>query len=80
MSNTESRRAKVLADLQEALDDRQALYEDPEAYLAPLVLSVQAAAEVGDITQEDLREALDWADAAFASAEDARLQEAPGNA
>lgn len=62
----EQRRARLLADFQEALHDQDALLRDPDEYTAPLIEQVTAAAGRGDISAEDLREALEWAEAAQA--------------
>lgn len=58
------RRAKVLADFQEAMNDQEALLRGPEAYIEPLVTGIKAAEQRGDITAEDLREQLEWAGSA----------------
>ena len=59
-------RAQVLADFQEGMNDQEALLRDPEGHAAPLVAGIKTAAAIGVISAEDLREALEWADAAQA--------------
>lgn len=62
----EDRGAQVLADFQEAINDQDALLRDPEAYVAQQVERVKEAAQQGVIGVEDVRELLEWADAAQA--------------
>ncbi len=63
--NAATRRAQVLADFQQALDDREALLRDPEGYIAPLVEQIRQAAAEGVIDVDDLREQLEWSDSAL---------------
>jgi hypothetical protein len=66
-------RAEILADFQEALEDVDQIRADPEGFLGPIISGIKSAAEQGHISAEDLREQLEWADAAFASAEEERV-------
>jgi hypothetical protein len=59
-----SDRSKFLADWQESIEDRKALQDDPEGYTAVLTTRARQAYTQGLIDDEDLRELLEWADAA----------------
>lgn len=61
-------RAKVLADLQEALHDEDELLRHPEEHIAQVIAQAELAAAQGVIDVGDLREIKEWADAALASA------------
>lgn len=61
-------RAKVLADLQEALHDKAQLLRNPEAHIAQVIAKAELAAAQGLIDADDLREIKEWADSAFSSA------------
>lgn len=63
------RRAKVLADWQEAINDQEALLRDPPNHIKALTDQAYQAHARGDIRAEDLRELLEWADAALSWAE-----------
>lgn len=62
-------RAQVLADWQEAINDQEALLRDPSNYIDTLTDRAYQAHARGDISAEDLRELLEWADAALSWAE-----------
>ncbi|MDY7563460.1 hypothetical protein [Pseudomonas sp. AB6] len=62
----EDRRAKVLADLQEAINDKDALLRNPEAHTGPLTEQVKAAYRQGVIDADDQRGYLEWIDSAQA--------------
>ena len=61
-------RAKVLADLQEALHDKDQLFGNPDAHIAQVIAQAELAAAQGLIDAGDLREIREWADSAFSSA------------
>lgn len=67
------RRARTLADLQEAIHDRTALLSDPAARTTALTKQAKEAHAQGAITAEDLCEQLEWIDSAFSWAEEERL-------
>lgn len=69
----ESGRAKVLADWQEAVNDREALLRDPEAHTTALTEQAKQARAQGVISDEDLRELLEWVDSAYAWAVEEQL-------
>lgn len=69
----EDGRAKVLADWQEAVNDREALLRDPEAHTTALTEQAKQACAQGVITDEDLRELLEWVDSAYAWAVEEQL-------
>lgn len=69
----EDGRAKVLADWQEAVNDREGLLRDPEARRSALVEQAKQARAQGVIGDEDLRELLEWADAAYSWAVEEQL-------
>lgn len=64
--SVEERRALVLAEFQEGINDEAALLRDPEVHTGGLINQVNAAQLQGVISAEDLREHLEWADAAQA--------------
>jgi len=64
--SAEERRAMVLADFQEGINDQAALLRNPEAHTSALTDRVKAAEAKDLISAEDLREHLEWADAALA--------------
>ncbi|NVL48628.1 hypothetical protein F2S72_01295 [Pseudomonas syringae pv. actinidiae] len=64
---------QVLADFEIAIEDKKALLRDPESHVASLTEQIKLAAENGLITAEDLREHLEWADAALSWALEERL-------
>ncbi len=64
--SVEKRRALVLADFQEGINDEVALLRAPEVHTGGLIEHVKAAELQGVIRAEDLREHLEWADAAQA--------------
>lgn len=66
MENHADLRAKVLADWQEAIQDEEALLNDPEVYTAELLERALQAKSQGVINSEDLRELREWADSAQA--------------
>jgi hypothetical protein len=63
--SVQDRRAKMLADWQEAIEDQQALLKDPGAYTQQLNEQAARAFAAGVISGEDLRELSEWADAAY---------------
>lgn len=65
MSSESNSRAKVLADWQQAMENREALLADPEGYTEQLVEKATQARIDGLISDEDLRELKEWADAAL---------------
>lgn len=64
-TTAEDRRAQVLAEFQEGINDQAALLRNPEAHTVALTDQVKAAEAQGLISAEDLREQLEWADAAM---------------
>lgn len=48
------------------VEDREALLRDPEAHTTELTEKAQQAFAQGVITDEDLRELLEWLDSAYA--------------
>lgn len=66
-------RSKMLADWQEAIEDKQALLKDPEAYTRRLIEQATQAFTAGTISREDFRELRAWADAAYSWAIEALL-------
>lgn len=62
----EDRRAQVLADLQEAIHDKETLLRNPEAHTQTLTEQVKAAFRQGVIDADDQREYLEWIDSAQA--------------
>lgn len=61
----QDRRAKMLADWQEAIEDKQALLGDPEAYTQQLIEQAAEAFTARVINWEDLLELKAWADGAY---------------
>ncbi len=55
-----------------SVEDREALLRDPEAHTTALTEQAQQAFAQGVITDEDLRELLEWVDSAYAWAEEHR--------
>lgn len=66
-------RAKALADFQEAINDQDALLADPPGHVERLTQQARQHKAQGVIDAEDLRELLEWIDAAFAWAEEERV-------
>lgn len=64
--NAVDRRAQFLADWQAALNDTQALLREPDVYSAGLIEQAKTAYQQGWTSAEELREQLEWADAAQA--------------
>lgn len=64
----EERRARTLADWHELINDQDALLADPDTHWSLLSNRANEAYSQGALTAEDLREMLDQADAAYASA------------
>ena len=48
-----------------SVNDREALLRDPEAHTTVLTEQAQQACTQGVITEEDLRELLEWVDSAY---------------
>lgn len=48
-----------------SVNDREALLRDPEAHTTALTEQAQQACTQGVITEEDLRELLEWVDSAY---------------
>lgn len=71
--SVQDRRAKMLADLQEALEDKEALLEAPEVYTQQLIEQAAEAFTAGVINWEDLRELKEWADGAYSWAVEEQL-------
>lgn len=69
----EDGRTVMLAGWQKAVDDREALLRDPEAHTTALTEQAQKAFAQGVITDEDLRELLEWVDSAYAWAVEEQL-------
>ncbi len=69
----QDRRAKMLADWQEAIEDRQALLKAPEAYTQQLIEQAAEAFAAGVISAEDQRELREWTDAAYSWAVEEQL-------
>jgi hypothetical protein len=65
-------RTKALADWKKAVNDQSALLRDPSQRIKELTDQARQAHDQGVINAEDLRELLEWADAAFAWAEEHR--------
>lgn len=55
----------MLADWQEAIEDKEALLKDPEAYTRRLIEQAAQAFTAGIISREDFRKLREWADAAY---------------
>jgi hypothetical protein len=64
--NLQDQCSQVLADLQEAINDKAVLLLDPEAHTRSLTELVQAAYQAGVINVVDQREYLEWVDSAYA--------------
>ena len=56
-----------------SVEDREALLRDPEAYTTALTEQAQQACADGVITDEDLRELLEYVDSAYAWAVEQQL-------
>lgn len=56
-----------------SVEDREALLRDPEAYITALIEQAQQACAWGVITDEDLRELLEFVDSTYAWAVEAQL-------
>lgn len=69
----QDRRAKMLADWQESIGDKQALLKDPEAYTQQLIEQAAEAFTAKVINWEDLRELKEWADGAYSGAVEEQL-------
>jgi phage tail tape-measure protein len=54
-----------IAAWRESVNDREALLRDPEAHTKVLTDQAQQACAQGVISDEDLRELLEWADSAY---------------
>ncbi|MFJ3685506.1 hypothetical protein [Pseudomonas sp. NPDC090208] len=63
--NAEARRTQILAEWQTAMDDKEALLASPEDRSGNMAAKAKEAFEQGDITDDDLREMLEQADAAY---------------
>jgi len=59
------RRAKLLADLQEEINDKDALLKDPESHTRNLSERAKAAHTQSIISSEDLSELLEWIDSGY---------------
>lgn len=60
------RRAKALADLHEAISDKEALLADPEGHTQAVTDRCNEAFAQGLIDADDQCEQLDWIDAGYA--------------
>jgi hypothetical protein len=69
----EDGRAVMLKGWQKAVDDREALLRDPEAHASALIEQAKQARAQGIIGDEDLRELLEWVDAAYSWAVEEQL-------
>ena len=69
----EDGRAVMLKGWQKAVDDREALLRDPEAHTSALIEQAKQARAQGIISDEDLRELLEWVDAAYSWAVEEQL-------
>jgi hypothetical protein len=67
--STADLRDQVLANWQEAINDQEALLRDPTNYVKGLTDQAYQAHARGHIGADDLRELLEWADAALSWAE-----------
>jgi hypothetical protein len=56
-----------------SVNDREALLRSPEAYTAALAEQVREACAQGVITEDDLRELLEWVDSAYSWALEEQL-------
>lgn len=63
--SAQAQRAKVLADWQEAIENKQALLANPEAYTHQLIEQAAQAFTSKVIRWSDFRELKEWADAAY---------------
>lgn len=63
--SAQDRRAKMLADWQEAIEDKQALLKEQATYTQQLIEQAAQAFAAGTISREDLRELKEWADASY---------------
>ena len=66
-------RAKMLADWQKALEDKEALLKAPEAYTQQMIEQAAEAFTARVINWEDLRELKEWADGAYSWAVEEQL-------
>lgn len=56
-----------------SVEDREALLRDPESHTTALIAQAQQTCTLNVITDEDLRELLEWVDSAYAWAVEEQL-------
>jgi hypothetical protein len=71
----EEKRKEVLARWEAAINDKESLLRAPQQRIDELLVQARQAHSSGIIANDDLAELLEWADAAFAWAEEERMMD-----